>query len=50
MEIKFRLQELMSAKIFDDVKKNKPDAMSRIEAIPGDITEPEFAINADDKR
>ena len=50
MEIKFRLQELMSAKIFDDVKKNKPDAMSRIEAIPGDITEPDFAINTDDKR
>ena len=40
MEIKFRLQELMSAKIFDDVKKNKPDAMSIIEAIP----EPNFLL------
>jgi fatty acyl-CoA reductase len=45
LEIKFRLQELMSAKLFDNLKKNKPDAMSRIEGIPGDITDPNFSIN-----
>ena len=50
MEIKFRLQELMSAKIFDNVKKNKPDVMTRVEAIPGDITKPSFAISEDDQR
>ena len=50
METKFRLQELMASKIFENVKKNKPEVMSRIEAIPGDITEPNFAINEDDER
>ena len=50
METKFRLQELMASKIFANVKKNKPEVMARIEAIPGDITEPNFAINEDDQR
>ena len=50
VETKFRLQELMSAKIFEKVKKSKPDVMSRIEAVNGDITEPNFAISEDDER
>ena len=50
LETKIRLQELMSSKIFEKVKRSKPHVMSRIEAINGDITEPNFAISAEDER
>jgi fatty acyl-CoA reductase len=50
LEIKYRLQELMSSKLFENLKKTKPDVMTRVEAIPGDITKPGFAISEDDQR
>ena len=50
LEIKYRLQELMSSKLFENLKQTKPGVMSRVEAIPGDITKPGFAISEDDQR
>ena len=50
IETKVRLEELMSAKIFDKLKESSPDVMSRVEAINGDITEPSFGIRKEDER
>eukprot|EP00091_Calanus_sinicus_P012752 TRINITY_DN28532_c0_g1_i1.p1 TRINITY_DN28532_c0_g1~~TRINITY_DN28532_c0_g1_i1.p1 ORF type:complete len:106 (-),score=19.54 TRINITY_DN28532_c0_g1_i1:231-548(-) len=37
LEIKYHLQELMSSKLFENLKKTRPDVMARVEAVPGDI-------------
>ena len=50
IETKVRLEELMSAKIFDKLKESSPDVISRVEAINGDITEPSFGIQKEDER
>ena len=50
VQTKVRLEELMSAKIFDELKQNSSDVMSRVEAIAGDITEPNFGLSESDER
>ena len=40
----------MSSKLFENLKKTKPDVMSRVEAVPGDITKPNFSISEEDQR
>ena len=50
IETKVRLEELMSAKIFDKLKESSPDVISRVEAVNGDITEPSFGIQKEDQR
>eukprot|EP00092_Neocalanus_flemingeri_P108494 GFUD01139350.1.p1 GENE.GFUD01139350.1~~GFUD01139350.1.p1 ORF type:complete len:496 (-),score=133.82 GFUD01139350.1:192-1679(-) len=50
VQTKVRIQELMSSNIFDKLKESSPDVVSRVEAIEGDITAPNFGINADDER
>ena len=50
VETKVRLQELMSAKIFDKLKESSLDVLSRVEAVNGDITEDNFGLSKDDER
>ena len=50
VQTRVRLEELMSAKIFDELKQSCLDIMARVEAVNGDITEPGFGISADDER
>ena len=50
VETKVRLEELLSAKIFDKLKESSVDVISRVEAINGDITEPSFGIQKEDER
>ena len=50
VQTRVRLEELMSAKIFDELKQSCPDIMSRVEAVNGDITEPGFGINTEDEQ
>eukprot|EP00092_Neocalanus_flemingeri_P036689 GFUD01039944.1.p1 GENE.GFUD01039944.1~~GFUD01039944.1.p1 ORF type:complete len:515 (+),score=130.04 GFUD01039944.1:51-1547(+) len=50
LQTKVRLQELMSAKIFDELKERSADVMSRIEAFSGDITEHNFGLSEEDER
>ena len=50
LETKVRLEELMSAKIFDKIKESSPYATSRVEAISGDITEHNFGLSQDDEK
>ena len=47
LQTRVRLEELMSAKLFEELKH---DVMARVEAINGDITEPGFGISADDEQ
>ena len=45
VETGLRLQQLLSARIFDRVKEESEDtALSRVEAVTGDITEENFGI------
>ena len=48
LQTKVRLEELLSAKIFDKIKESYPDYLSRVEAISGDITEPLFGLSQED--
>ena len=50
LETKVRLEQLMSAKIFDNLKESSVDTISRVEAINGDITEPNFGISKENER
>ena len=50
LETKVRLVELLSAKIFDNLRENSPAALSRVEAISGDITQQHFGLSRDDER
>jgi len=50
LETKVRLEQLMSAKIFDNLKASSFDTISRVEAINGDITEPNFGISKENER
>jgi len=50
IQTKVRLEELMSAKLFDELKQSSSDVMSRVEAIAGDITEPNFGLSDSDER
>ena len=50
LETKVRLEQLMSAKIFDNLKESSSDTISRVEAINGDITEPNFGISKENER
>ena len=50
LETKARLEQLMSAKIFNKLKESCPDVMSRVEAVNGDITEHNFGISEEDGR
>ena len=50
LQTKVRLEELMSARIFDKLKESSPDVMSQVEAVSGDITEPNFGLNEEDDR
>ena len=50
IQTKVRLEELMSAKLFDELKQSSSDVMSRVAAIAGDITEPNFGLSDSDER
>jgi fatty acyl-CoA reductase len=50
LQTSVRLEELMSAKLYDNLKKVCLDVMARVEAVNGDITEPSFGISEDDER
>ena len=50
LQTRVRLEELMSANLFYNLKKGCPDVMARVEAVDGDITEPSFGISGDDER
>ena len=50
LETRVRLVELLSAKIFDNLRENSPAALSRVEAISGDITQQHFGLSRDDER
>ena len=50
LQTKVRLEELLSAKIFDYLKESSPDCLSRVEAISGDITEPLFGLSQEDQQ
>ena len=50
LQTKVRLEELMSARIFDKLKENSPDVMSQVEAVSGDITKPNFGLSEEDDR
>ena len=48
VETKVRLQDLMSAKIFDHLKDSKPDRLADVEVVTGDITKENFGLSQDD--
>jgi len=50
VETKIRLEQLMSTKVFDKLKENSSDVMSQVEAVSGDITEPNFGLSKEDER
>ena len=50
LQTKVRLGELMSAKIFDNLRENRPSALSRVDAISGDIMEQNFGLSREDER
>ena len=50
VETKVRLEELMSARIFDKVKESSSNVMSQVEPVSGDITEPNFGLSKEDER
>ena len=49
LQTKARLEELLSAKIFDNMKAISPGFVSRVEAVSGDITEPLYGLSDDDQ-
>ena len=49
VQSKVRLETLMSSKIFEKVKETS-SIMTRVEAIDGDITKPNFGISSMDLR
>ena len=44
VETGLRLKQLLSARIFDRVKEESEDTLSRVEVVTGDITEENFGI------
>ena len=48
VETKVRLQELMSAKIFDHLKESNPERLSAVEVVTGDITKEDFGLSQSD--
>merc|ERR1712079_346804 len=48
VETKVRLQELMSAKIFDHLKESNPERLSVVEVVTGDITKEDFGLSQSD--
>ena len=50
LQTRVRLEELMSAKLFEELKKSCPDVMARVEAVNGDITEHNFGISEEDEQ
>jgi len=50
IQTKIRLEELMSAKIFNKLKETSSDLMSRVDVVSGDITEPNFGLSEEDEK
>ena len=48
VETKVRLQELLSAKIFDHLKDSKPERLATVEVVTGDITKEDFGLSQAD--
>ncbi|KAL0122065.1 hypothetical protein PUN28_007086 [Cardiocondyla obscurior] len=44
-----RLQELLNGPVFENLRRNSPDELSKIIPVAGDITEPELGISIDDQ-
>ncbi|XP_042906531.1 fatty acyl-CoA reductase 1 isoform X1 [Parasteatoda tepidariorum] len=44
-----RLQKLFESNVFDRIKSECPDIVNKVHAIDGDVTEVDFALNAEDK-
>lgn len=49
-DVRSRLEQLLSGKVFDRVKKDQPDAVRKVVAISGDITMPGLGISATDEK
>ncbi|XP_059487923.1 putative fatty acyl-CoA reductase CG5065 [Neocloeon triangulifer] len=49
-DVRARLAELLNAQIFDGLRKEQPDALSKLIVVAGDITQPELGISAADQR
>ena len=48
VETKVRLQELISAKIFDNLKESQPERLSAVDVVTGDIIKENFGLSHPD--
>ena len=48
VETKVRLQELISAKIFDNLKESQPERLSAVDVVTGDIVKEHFGLSHQD--
>ena len=48
VETEVRLQQLMSAKIFDKLKESQAERLSAVEVVTGDITKEQFGLSQPD--
>ena len=48
VETEVRLQQLMSAKIFDKLKESQTERLSAVEVVTGDITKEQFGLSQPD--
>ncbi|XP_065343905.1 putative fatty acyl-CoA reductase CG5065 isoform X2 [Cloeon dipterum] len=49
-DVRTRLVELLNAQIFDGLRRERPEALSKLIVVAGDITQPELGISAADQQ
>ncbi|XP_022187212.2 LOW QUALITY PROTEIN: putative fatty acyl-CoA reductase CG5065 [Nilaparvata lugens] len=48
-DVRQRLNELLNASIFDNIKKQQPEQLGKVIAVPGDITLPDLGLSNGDQ-